>query len=70
MKGQGWRAPGRRPADEVLMASVARTVTVAALLFCSALQAQAAVLVKNLQVEYRDTCAAAAFRLADGSHGR
>jgi alpha-L-rhamnosidase len=37
------------------MASVLRIVTVVALLCCSALQAQAALVVKNLQVEYRST---------------
>jgi alpha-L-rhamnosidase len=37
------------------MPSVARIVTVAALLACSVIQAQAALVVKNLQVEYRST---------------
>jgi alpha-L-rhamnosidase len=46
---------GRRPAAEVFMTSFARIMTVAALLCCSAPQAQAAVVVKNLQVEYRST---------------
>ena len=36
------------------MAAMARMVVAAAVLFCSVMQAQAAV-VKNLQVEYRST---------------